>query len=103
MRRPRFWSTEVSYYSFRASHDDSRVVASLTSVIEFRTTERETPKAAPRNRVDFSSSPNFFRLVLKTERSWTNQITRSFLLASTDEQMRERSDYKPPPPILAKQ
>jgi len=44
---------EVSYYSFRSAVNDGRLTASLTSVTEFRTGEPETPKAAPRNRVDF--------------------------------------------------
>jgi hypothetical protein len=76
---------EVSHYNFKAANDN-RVMASLTSVTEFRTGEHETPKAAPRNRVDFPSSPNYFRLVLKTEESSTRQITLSFLLGSVDEQ-----------------
>jgi hypothetical protein len=58
----------------------------LTSVTEFRTGEHETPKAAPRNRIDFPTSPNHYRLVLKTEKSSTKQITLTFLLASPDEQ-----------------
>jgi hypothetical protein len=77
---------EVSYYSFRSAANDDRVTASLTSVTEFRTGEHETRKAAPRNRVDFPPSPNHYRLVLKTERSSTKQITLSFLLGSVDEQ-----------------
>jgi hypothetical protein len=77
---------EVSYYNFRATPNDSRLTASLTSVTEFRTGEHETQKAAPRNRVDFPSSPSYFRLVLKTEKSSTKQITLSFLLGSADEQ-----------------
>jgi hypothetical protein len=70
---------EVSYYSFRSAANDDRVTASLTSVTEFRTGEHETPRPVPRNRVDFPSSPNYFRLVLKTEKSSTRQITLSFL------------------------
>jgi hypothetical protein len=58
----------------------------LTSVTEFRTGKHERPKAAPRNWVDFRASPNYLRLVLKTQRSSTKQITLSFLLGSTDEQ-----------------
>ena len=77
---------EVSYYNFRASQNDSRVVCSLTSVTEFQLDEHETPRAAPRNKIDFPSSPNYFRLVLKTEKSSTKQITLSFLLGSADEQ-----------------
>ena len=77
---------EVSYYNFRASQNDGRVAVSSTSVTEFRTGEHETPKAAPRNKIDFPSSPNYFRLVLKTEKSSTKQITLSFLLGSPDEQ-----------------
>jgi hypothetical protein len=77
---------EVSYYSFRSAANDGRVRASLTSVTEFRTGEHETPKAAPQNRVDFPASPNYFRLVLKTERSSTKQITLTFVLGSADEQ-----------------
>jgi hypothetical protein len=77
---------EVSYYNFRASQNDSRAGVSLTSVTEFRTGEHETPKTAPRNKIDFPSSPNYFRLVLKTEKSSTKQITLSFLLGSPDEQ-----------------
>jgi hypothetical protein len=77
---------EVSYYSFRSAANDDRVTASLTSVSEFRTGEHETPKAAPRSRVDFPTSPNHYRLVLKTEKSSTKQqITLSFLLGSADE------------------
>ena len=76
---------EVSYYSFRSAAND-RVTASLTSVTEFRTGEHETPKAAPRNRIDFPESPTYFRLVLKTERSSTKQITLTFLLGSPEEQ-----------------
>jgi len=78
---------EVSYYGFRSAPNDDRVTASLISVTEFRTGERETPKTAPRNRVDFPSSANHYRLVLKTERSSTKQVTRSFVLGSTDEQL----------------
>lgn len=77
---------EASYYNFRAPQKDNRVVASLTSVTEFRTGEHETTKTAPRNKIDFPSSPNYFRLVLKTEKSSTKQITLSFLLGSPDEQ-----------------
>jgi hypothetical protein len=77
---------EVSYYSFRSAANDGRVRASLTSVTEFRTGEHETPKKAPQNRVDFPASPNYFRLVLKTERSSTKQITLTFVLGSADEQ-----------------
>jgi hypothetical protein len=77
---------EVSYYSFRSAANDARVRASLTSVTEFRTGEHETPKAAPQNRVDFPASPNYFRLVLKTERSSTKQITLTFLLGSPEKQ-----------------
>lgn len=77
---------EVSYYSFRSAANDGRVRASLTSVTEFRTGEHETPKAAPQNRVDFPASPNYFRLVLKTERSSTKQITLTFLLGSPEKQ-----------------
>lgn len=77
---------EVSNYSFRSAANDDRVTASLTSVTEFRTGEHETPKTAPRNRVDFPPSPNHYRLELKTEKSSTKQITLSFLLGSTDEQ-----------------
>jgi hypothetical protein len=77
---------EVSYYNFKASQNDSRAGVSLTSVTEFRTGEHETPKTAPRNKIDFPSSPNYFRLVLKTEKSSTKQITLSFLLGSPDEQ-----------------
>jgi hypothetical protein len=77
---------EVSYYSFRSAANDGRVRASLTSVTEFRTGEHETPKTAPQNRVDFPGSPNYFRLVLKTERSSTKQITLTFVLGSADEQ-----------------
>src|SRR5258708_39989128 len=58
---------EVSYYSFGSAPNDDRVTASLISVTEFRTGEHETPKTAPRNRVDFPSSANHYRLVLKTE------------------------------------
>ncbi len=78
---------EVSYYGFRSAPNDDRVSASLISVTEFRTGEHETPKTAPRNRVDFPSSANHYRLVLKTERSSTKQVTRSFVLGSTDEQL----------------
>jgi hypothetical protein len=77
---------EVSYYNFRSAANDGRLTVSLTSVTEFRTGEHEMPKAAPRNRVDFPVSPNYFRLVLKTERSSTRQITLTFLLGSPDEQ-----------------
>jgi len=77
---------EVSYYSFRPATNDDRVTASLTSVTEFLTGEREKPKAAPRNRIDFPTSPNHYRLVLKTEKSSTKQITLTFLLGSSDEQ-----------------
>ena len=77
---------EVSYYNFRSAANDDRVTGSLTSVTEFRTGEHETPKPAPRNRVDFPSSPNYFRLVLKTEKSSTKQITLSFLVGSVDVQ-----------------
>ena len=77
---------EVSYYRFRSAGNDDRVTASLTSVTEFRTGEPEARKSAPRNRVDFPSSPNYFRLVLKTEKASTKQITLSFLVGSADEQ-----------------
>jgi hypothetical protein len=77
---------EVSYYSFRSAANDGRVRASLTSVTEFRTGEHETPKTAPQNKVDFPTSPNYFRLVLKTERSSNKQITLTFVLGSADEQ-----------------
>ncbi len=77
---------EVSYYSFRSAANGDRVTASVTSVTEFRTGEHETPKAAPRNRIDFPESPTYFRLVLKTERSSTKQITLTFLLGSPEEQ-----------------
>jgi hypothetical protein len=77
---------EVSYYSFRSAANDDRVTASLTSVTEFRTGEHETPRAAPRNRIDFPTSPNHYRLVLKTEKSSTKQITLTFLLGSPDDQ-----------------
>jgi hypothetical protein len=77
---------EVSYYSFKSAANDDRITASLTSVTEFRTGEHETPKTAPRNRVDFPASPNHYRLVLKTEKSSTKQITLTFLLGSPDEQ-----------------
>ena len=77
---------EVSYYSFRSAANDGRVRASLTSVTEFRTGEHETPKRAPQNSVDFPASPNYFRLVLKTERSSTKQITLTFLLSSPEKQ-----------------
>lgn len=77
---------EVSYYSFRSAANEGLVTASLTSVTEFRTGEHETPKFSPRNSVDFPSSPNYFRLVLKTEKSSSKQITLSFLVGSADEQ-----------------
>jgi hypothetical protein len=77
---------EISNYSFRSAANDDRITAFLTSVTESRMGEHETPKDAPRNTVDFPSSPNYFRLVLKTEKSSTKQITLSFLLGSTNEQ-----------------
>jgi hypothetical protein len=77
---------EVSYYSFKSAANDDRITASLISVTEFRTGEHETPKTAPRNRVDFPASPNHYRLVLKAERSSAKQITLTFLLGSPDEQ-----------------
>jgi len=76
---------EVSYYSLRSGPNDSRVTASLTSVAEFRPGKPETLKPAPRNRVDFPTLPSYLRLVLKTEKSSTKQITLAFLLGSPDE------------------
>jgi len=74
------WADEVD------AANEGRVRASLTSVTEFRTGEHETPKATPQNRVDFPASPNYFRLVLKTERSSTKQITLTFFLGSPEKQ-----------------
>jgi hypothetical protein len=76
---------EVSYYAFKAAPHDNRLTASLTSVSEFHPSQGTIPKTTPTSRVDFPTLPSFFHLVFKTEKTSSRQITRAFLLSSTDD------------------
>jgi hypothetical protein len=76
---------EVAYYGFRSPPNDSRVTASLTSIAEFHPSQPSIPKNAPRNKVDFPTSPNYFHLLFKTEKTPARHVTRAFLLSSTDD------------------
>jgi hypothetical protein len=76
---------EVSYYAFRAAPNDNRLTASLTSVSEFHPSQATILKASPASKVDFPTSPSFFHLVFKTEKTSSRQITKAFLLSSTDD------------------
>src|SRR5262249_19591592 len=70
---------------FKAAPHDNRLTASLTSVAEFHPSQPTIPKTTPRSKVDLPTSPSFFHLVFKTEKTSARQITRAFLLSSTDE------------------
>jgi len=76
---------EIAYYIFAPAAGDGRVTASLVSVAEFRPGQPETLKTTPRNRVDFPTSPNYFHVAFKTEKTSARHVTRAFLLSSTDE------------------
>ena len=76
---------EIAYYNFAPAAGDGRVTASLVSVAEFRPGQPETVTTTPRNRVDFPTSPSYFHVAFKTEKTSARHVTRAFLLSSTDE------------------
>jgi len=76
---------EVSYYAFKAAPHDNRLTVSLTSVSEFHPSQATIPKATPTSKVHFPTKPSFFHLVFKTEKTSDRQITKAFLLSSTDD------------------
>jgi hypothetical protein len=75
---------EIAYYNFAPAAGDARVAASLTSVAEFRPGQPETLKTTSRNRMDFPTSPNYFHVAFKTEKTSARHVTRAFLLSSAD-------------------
>jgi hypothetical protein len=76
---------EIAYYGFRSQATDNRLTVSLTSVAEFHPSQPAIPKTAPRNKADFPTSPSFFHLLFKTDKTSTRYVTKAFLLSSTDE------------------
>jgi hypothetical protein len=76
---------EVAYYNFRSAPNDTHFTPSLTSVAEFHPSQPTIPKNSPTNKVDFPASPSYFHLLFKTQKTSARNVTRAFLLSSTDE------------------
>ena len=73
---------EVSYYNFKAVDPDGRLVASLTSAGESHLGQPVQSKPTPRNKITFLTSPSFYRLLFKFEKTADTQITHAFLLTA---------------------
>jgi len=76
---------ETAYYRFRSLPGDNRLTVSLASVAEYHNSQTPIAKSAPTNKLNLPASPSYFHLLFKTDKTSIHQVTRAFLLSSTDE------------------